>query len=248
MRLHGIIQILCTTIMVSACGGGGGDDQTSSINAQGLWVGRTSTNRIMTAIALSDGSLYAIYSPAGGSASTISGVVQGTWRASENTFSSTDARDFSLEEGDIFPATITASYTKKTRLDGSIRYADGTTGSFATTYDADYDTKPTIAALEGYFDGKVATAEGSSGAYLQITTSGAISGYSYTGCRSTGTITPRTDANVYQVTLQLGAAPCTHPNLTYQGIAYFRRSTGSLLMVLPNAARTDGVLYAGVKL
>lgn len=247
MKFTSIVTLFCAAAM-AGCGGGGGSDETASTNAQGLWVGTTTDGRVMTAMVLSDGQFYAIYSPTDGSASSISGAVQGVGTTSGATFTVTDARDFSIEGGDIYTATVTASFSQKIRFDGVIRYADGSSGNFSTVYDRDYETKATIAAIEGYFDGKVASSGGVSGAYLNIDGNGRLSAYSYDGCSASGTVVPRSDANVYDVTVTFGSSPCDHPMETYRGIAYLRATTRSLLVAMPNASRTDGALFAGIKL
>ena len=114
--------VLATTAILSACGGGGSDSSTpppAASEAQGLWNGSTPTNRAVTALVLSDGTYYVLYSRVGNS-SSIGGVVQGTSTATGGAFSSSNAVDFNLEGLGVLPGTVSGNYTTKQSLSGAI--------------------------------------------------------------------------------------------------------------------------------
>jgi hypothetical protein len=247
------MKIVIAPLLVAAaligCGGGGGDSTSAAApttaTAQGLWTGTTSTNRTVTGIVLSDGSYYVLYSPAG-SPTLIAGVVQGNGASAGGSFSSSNGKDFNLEGYGVLPATVTGSFTTKQSFSGAITYSAATSTTFTTVYDADFEGTPTLAALAGTFTGQLASSAGTQAATLTIASSGAVSG-SASGCALSGTVSPRSDGNAYNVSLTFGPAPCTFAGQPLTGGAYFRSATKRLYAVAPNSTRSDGMLFVGTK-
>jgi hypothetical protein len=243
-----VSSLVAVSLVATSCGGGGGGSApppATDTTAQGLWIGKTSTNRTVTGLVLSDGTYYVLYSSTFNSA-LIGGVVQGTGTSTAGTFSSNDARDFNIEGAGVIPATITATVAAKQSFNGSINYPNSATVSFTSTYDASYEATPLLATVAGTFTGQIASSAGVQTATVTVSPTGAISGEG-SGCATTGTATPRADGNAYNVSLTFGALPCLFANQTLTGIAYFDAVTRRLYAAAPNAARTDGILFAGLK-
>jgi hypothetical protein len=246
--MKNVIAPLLVAAAFVGCGGGGVESTStapSTATAQGLWTGTTSTNRTVTGIVLSDGSYYVLYSPAG-SPTLIAGVVQGNGASAAGSFSSSNGKDFNLEGYGVLPAAVAGSFTTKQSFSGTITYSPATSTTFTTVYDADFEVTPTLAALAGTFTGQVASSAGTQTATVTIASSGAISGSS-SGCAISGTVSPRSDGNAYNVSLTFGPAPCALTGQTLTGGAYFRSATKRLYAVAPNSGRTDGVLFVGTK-
>lgn len=240
--------------LVSACGGGGGDGPGSRppSAAQGLWTGSTTSGRTLTGLVFGDGDYYVFYSPVN-IPEGVAGAIQGSSGAGAGVWSSTDGVDFSIEAEtpSALSATMSASFVAKKSFTGTITYASGTKTTFTAAYDAAYESVPTVAALAGSYAGKVGLSTGVKTATVTVATGGGITGTVIIGtastCTFTGTATPRTDGNAYDVALLLGAAPCPTPTLRVAGIAYFNAAAKKLYVAAPNAARTDGVLFLGIK-
>ena len=126
------------------------------------------------------------------------------------------------------------------------RSAGGTT-SFSSIYDANYEAVPSLAALAGTFAGQVRSSVGNEDATVTISSAGAISGAGASGCALSGTVSPRARGNAFNTSLTFGGAPCLFANQTLTGIAYFNATAKLLYAAAPNAGRTDGVLFVGVK-
>jgi hypothetical protein len=234
---------------VAGCGGGGGDSDpppVAATSAEGLYSGTTTSGRAVTGLVLDDGTYYVLYSPVG-SSTAIAGVVQGTGTSNAGTFSSGNARDFNLEGLGVLAGTVSASYVAKQSFNGTVSYSAGGTTSFSSTYDANYEAVPSLAALAGTFAGQVASSAGNENATVTISSAGAISGSGASGCAVSGSVSPRTRGNAFNVSLTFGGAPCLFANQTLTGIAYFNATTKQLYAAAPNAGRTDGVLLVGVK-
>lgn len=237
---------MVATLLLAACGGGG-NSSTPPANspAQGLWNGATNTNRTITGIVLSNGTYYVLYSPVG-SPTGIAGVTQGTGTSSAGAFSSSNGKDFNLEGLGVNSATVSASYITKQSFNGTVSYTGGGTTTFTSTYNADYETVPSLSALAGTFTGTVAFSLGVQSATITVSPTGALSGGG-NGCSISGTASPRTDGNVYDILIKFGASPCYFANQSFTGIGYFNSATNTLYAVAPNAARTDGVIFVGTK-
>jgi hypothetical protein len=244
-----IIGSILAASTLAACGGGGSDSSSSdgpATSAQGLWTGTTSTNRTVTGLVLSDGSYYVLYSPVG-SPTLIAGVVQGSGTSSGGSFASSNAKDFNLEGFGVLPATIAATYTSKQSFGGTIAYSGSTSTTFTTHYDANYESAPSLAALAGTFSGQVASSAGTQTSTVTISANGAITTDGSSGCSTSGTVSPRTDGNAYNVSLTFGPSPCVFANQTLSGVAYFNSAIKRLYAAAPNSARTDGILFVGTK-
>ena len=239
--------VLAVTSLVAACGGGGGSGSSTAgpSVAQGLWVGSTTSNRTATALVLSDGSYYVLYSSIGNPA-VIAGVVQGSSTAAAGVLSSGDAKDFNLEGAGVLTATLSGTYTPKQAISGTVSYAAGAPTTFSGTYDPSYETPPSLAAIAGTYSGSVAFSLGTQSAVVSVSSSGGITGGA-NGCSINGSALPRADANAYNVSLTFGPAPCFFAGQTFNGIGYFNATTKRLYAAAPNAARTDGVLFVGTK-
>jgi hypothetical protein len=215
--------------------------------ATGLWSGSTNTNRTVTGVVLGDGTYYVLYSVPG-VPSTIAGIVQGTGSVSGSTFASTNAKDFNFETPGVFSASVSATVISKQSLNGSITPSGSGAISFATVYDSDWEQTPTLSGLAGTYTGTVASSAGTESATVTVSASGAVNGTGASGCTVTGTATPRTDGNAFNITLNWGGAPCLFAGQTFQGHAYYDAVPDKrLFAAAPNAARTDGVLFTGTK-
>ena len=215
--------------------------------AEGLWNGNTNTARTVTGLVLNDGTFYFLYSPAN-QPLLIGGVVQGTGTSTNGAFTSDNARDFNLEGAGVLPATISGNYVARQTLGGNITYTPSSnTVTFNTTFDASYDITPTLAAVAGIYPGRVASSQGVENAVLTVSPTGAISGTGDSGCTVSGTVAPRTSGNVYNASIVFGPAPCFFANQTLNGIAYYKASVRALYATAPNANRTDGVMFVGIK-
>lgn len=238
-----------------ACGGGGGDSAPAdgtpvsptggaAAVPQGLYLGTADDDRSVVGLVLSDGTYYFIYSPAGQPA-TAGGVVQGTGSVSSGRFVSSDAHDFSIQSLRLFTAQLSAGFTVGSSLSGTLTYDTGDSLNFTTTYSTDYEKVPTAAAIAGGYVGNVAFSEGSEGAEVNIGANGVLTATGDSGCHVTGGVVPRTDGNVYDLTITFGAAPCLHAGETFHGIAYIDSANRRLYAAAPDAARDDGVLFIG---
>lgn len=237
-----VVALAGIQLLLAGCGGGGSDAPAGT--AQGLWIGTSNTNRTVTGIVLSDGTYYVLYS-AVGNPNLIAGVVQGNGTSSGGTFTSGNARDFNLEGLGVQSANVTANYTQRQSLNGSIAYNVGTT-TFASSYSADFEVVPTLATVTGTYTGQVALSVGVQSATVTVLGNGALSGTGG-GCAFTGTAAPRTDGNAYNISITFGGSPCLFANQTFVGLAHYDATRRLLRAAAPNASRTDGVLFVGTK-
>jgi len=246
MKLLAVVLVVSSSLL-AACGGGGGESPAASgAAAEGLWVGSTNNGRAVTALVLDDGTFYVFYS-ASANPSAIAGVVEGNGDSKNGSFSSANARDFSVAGSAVLSPTFSASYQARQNLDGTITYTTGGAITFKSTFNTSYDSTPSLAALAGTFSGPVASSQGAENATIVINSAGAISGSGASGCTASGKVTPRAHGNAFNVSLTFGGAPCTFANQTLTGAAYFDAATKGLYVATPNAARTDAVLFVGTK-
>lgn len=249
MDWKGISISIFGLLVVAYLSGCSGDGDTSApsptplptASAEGLWTGTTDTNRTVKALVLDDGVYWALYSEAT-NPSVIAGVVQGNSSSQNGAFSSSNARDFNLQTG-ILEATINGNYAMKQNLNGTISYKNNSQATFTTQYDSDYDLTPDVSAVAGTYTGFVTASETVT---VIVSTNGSISGNSNTGCTFSGSFSPRTHGNVFDVTVKFDGQPgCSMGTETVNGIAFYDAGTKQLYSAALNADRTDGFVFIG---
>jgi hypothetical protein len=247
MPIQCLFVAAISTLLLVSCGGSGDDGGSSTpSDAEGLWLGSTTTNRTITGLVLDDGSFYILYSRVG-NAAVLGGVVQGSGSATNGKFSSSSAVDLNTEGAGVLAATVSSDYSAKKSFDGTVSHTAGAATRFTSAFGTAYDQTPSLAPLAGTFAGQASFSRGNENANLTVAASGALSGSSTSGCTLTGTVAPRTRGNVFNVSITLGAAPCAFPNQTMAGVAYFDPSAKRLYAATLNSGRTDGILFLGVK-
>ena len=243
--IYGILLLLC---VIMGCGGGGGDgggESTPPTSAEGFWNGTAATGQQLTGVVLDDGTYYVMYSPVG-NPSLIAGYIEGIGTSNNGSFTSSNTRDFVFGYG-VLSATISATYTEKQSLNGTITYTSDGTTTFSSTYDADYETQSKLSDAAGTFTGQAtSSSSGSETATYTITDDGNISGVSASGCTLSGIISPRSGCNVFNFLVTFGSG-CTAQGQTLTGIACYSSSTKRLYAAMPNDARTEGYFFVGVK-
>ena len=231
-------------IILSSCGGTNVPPPPSA--AQGLWCGTTNTDRSVISLILSDGLFYVLYSSVG-DPDTIAGVIQGNGTTNGNSFSSSNAKDFNLEGGGVIDATVSANFSARKTLNGTVSYTSYRGSTLTSTYRADYELTPSVPALAGTFTGQVASSVGVENATVTLARNGTLSGSGESGCALTGSVTPRTDGNAFATSITFGGPPCYFENQTFTGTSYFDATTRRLYSVTPNPDRSDGILFVGTK-
>lgn len=246
----GVLLSLLFTLVLAACSSGGGDSDSAAPvvpagTAEGLWTG-TMAGRTVKGAVLDDGTYWFLYSAAGNPA-LMAGTLQGNGSTSNGTFASLDGLDFSNELEEKFAVTVTGPYVMQQDLSGTVTYPGGGQLTFNSTFDSEYNVAPVIDNVAGTYPG---TAFGfphtitiSNLGVVTVTTTGGphrtgvsvdVSGIEL-GCDFTGTLSPRSQGNVYDISLTpdpsniVTFAQCNPATLT--GVAFF------------DAAITDKKIY-----
>lgn len=241
-------SILVTSVL-AACGGGGGesanDAPVSVTAASGLWEG-TAGGRSIAGLVLNTGEYYFLYS-VDQKPTTIAGMFNGTLATRAGTSTSTDGKDFSLELRKVLPANLSASLREKKSFAGNVVYPDGTVTAFTTQYNPAYEIQATLPAITGNYAANIAVAAGYDQAVVAINAAGTFATKTAKGCSLTGKVVPRANENVYNLTVQFGAAPCAFANQTINGITYLDSRTNTLYGLGMTADKTTGFSLVGLK-
>lgn len=268
MRHAARFGTIAAALLASACGGGGGgggDGGGPAVparsTAEGQWSGSFSINggasRAFDGVVLSDGSYWFTYAVAGSPTLPI-GFVRGAGASAGSAFTSGNGVDYNFGAGaGTGDFTLTGSFTGSSLLSGALVYAPNSSASFVTNYLNNYDAVPSLAALAGSYAGDGAFGSRTSTPIftpfsivtsMTIDAGGAING-SFAGngstCPYTGTATPRSVGNVYDVTLTAGS-PCFSPSTSVSGVGVFDSGTRVLRMMA--ASTIDAQRAIGVTL
>lgn len=250
---------LATMAMLSACGGGGSSDssaaspvvQTAATSAQGVYEGTTSSGFVLNTLVLEDDQYWTIYGTQSGATMSLNGLVQGTGKSNNGSFSSSDLKDFFFT-GEVTAGSLSATYVPGVSFSGTSSSSTGTQAlSFTTKAMSptlyNYNTAPILADIAGAW-----TMNELSGALvnINIAANGAFTGTS-SGCSFSGTLTPRPSGkNVFNVAINFGGAPCRLSNQAASGVAVdYLLSTGKrqLLLAGVNGPRTAGTVVFGTR-
>jgi hypothetical protein len=232
------------------CGGGGssGSDTTPPAitgSPAGLFHGTTSNGRSASAIVLDNGEYWIMYRVAG-IPTLIAGAEQGHATFADGNFTSPDLKDFNLEGAGISNGTVTGTYVPKSRIAGSVVFTSSVV-TFSATYDPSYDLPASQALVAGNYIGMAAVLAGTEPATLTISSTGALSGVSQSGCRFSGTALASPTGNTYAVRVTFAGGVCSNGTSTVTGVAYYDSGTSRVYSAALNSGRTNGFIFAGGK-
>jgi hypothetical protein len=238
----GVLFSLLFTLLLAACSSGGGDSAAPVVpapvvpagTAEGLWTGTlvdesTSDTRTVKGAVLDDGTYWFLYS-AVGTPALMAGALQGDSSTQNGTFASLNGQDFNNELALILPRSVTAHYVMEDNLTGTVTYPGGKALTFTSTFDTEYNVVPVFANVAGTYEGSVFdfphTITISNLGVVTVTTAvgpqSSPSGIEL-GCDFTGTLSTRSQGNVYNISFTPSPA-CIISTLlgrTFTGVAFF---------------------------
>lgn len=252
--IRGAIGVLAISALAACGGGGGGDDgagegsggSVAAGTAEGLFTGTSGIGQSLTGLVLDNGNYWVLYSKQNDS-SVIGGVIQGSSSSRDGSFTSSDGRDFNFEGLGINNMSISGTYAARQSIAGDINYGRGQPTSFTATYDARYTQPASLANVAGSYTGQSATAGEKEPASFTVSATGAVSGTGATGCRFTGSVTPRGAVAVYDLSLSFLGGICEQGTATINGVAYLDADGKRLYAAALDASRSNGAVFVGVK-
>lgn len=195
---------------------------TAPAGVQGAWRGNinspTPSSRLLEAIVLDDGTLWMAYSTTTDPTQTdalinAAGIIkgQGTPDEAAGTLTITNARQLSMEDNKRTGVDIAASFVTGSTLNGTITRDIGpvttllpSPADFTSLYRNSYNNNLTLTHLAGTYQGSVTTGTGKRSATLTLDDKGALTGIDNRSCTVTGTATPRSRGNVFDLALTWG--------------------------------------------
>lgn len=222
-------------------------DPQANSSIAGLYKGLTSNGRTIGSLVLDDNSFYTIYSQVN-NPNIAAGVVQGTVRSNNGSFSITDAIDVNLEGLGTQVAYVSGSYGEKQFLSGSMSYpASNQSVSFTANYSSDYEITPNISTVAGSYAGTSGGTIGFEALTFDISGAGDISGKGRSGCTFSGSIKARSSGNAYMVDIVFGTSPCRFPGAKLTGISYFDRSSNTTYTIASLPGQTASFVAIATK-
>lgn len=240
---------LLFAIVLTGCGGGGGSDfePAEPITARGFYDVTLSNGRTGGLVVLGDGTYWGIYSTVSND-NIVAGVIQGTGTENGNTFTSSNGRDFNLEIAEILSFSVASTFSEMASFSGTATYSGGGgTVMYTGTYDDSFDDTPSLTAIAGSYSGEAVSSGGNELAQLTINGSGNFTGSGGSGCTFSGTVTPRTDGNVFNLSVRFNGGVCVNGTATLNGIAVYDDVEQAIIGVVLNGSRSDGVILIGAK-
>ena len=273
-----LLSLIFTGLLAGCSSGGGGDDAPAAAitgSAEGFWTGTTGDGRTVMGAVLDDDTYWFVYSLPG-QPSEMAGMFQGHGLSRNGAFTSSDGVDFNvhaLDPGSGGWASVTGSYMPQQTLNGRLAYFDqfgspAGTATFTSTYLPAYEEAPDLAQIVGAYTGLGSVGSSPNpGTMMFITPSGDVCFAArvlvdFSRCQVTdyiGTISPRTQGNLYDMVLihkhgpRISLNPDVYLETTiYTGVAIFDSATNRLhgLAVDPDrltALTPTAFLFVGTK-
>ena len=235
---------LTITFFLIACGGSGGSGSSTAAtatDAQGLYVGSSSSGFRLDFIVLETGEFYNIFSSGG----LAYGIDYGTESGTNNSFGGSFT-EFYIPTNTTFAGTLAGTLVPKTSISGTTLFANGNSGTFTGSYNSTYETPATAAAITGTYTGSYYTG---APVTMVVSSSGAVTGTS-TNCTFTGTAVPRpTGKYVYNVNLIFSGTQCAPGTGVASGIGVLGTVSGNTYLYTAgiNAGKTNGFFWIGRK-
>ena len=211
--------------------------------AEGLWFGSTNTGETIIGLVLDNGTFYFLYTLPG--SPYIAGVVQGTATETNGQFNSSNARDFNVTGFGVTNVAIAGTRVSPASLGGAIGSSYGN-AIFGAAYQTTYEQPANLSAAAGTYSGSAASSAGIRSTVVTVSASGAFSG-EVAGCSFIGVASPRGTVNVFDLSVTFDGGTCIFGTSTLSGIAYYDAPSRQIYASAPNAARTDGFLFVGMK-
>lgn len=237
--------VIGLAVLLTACGGGGDSASstapTPTVTAEGFWEGPASTGVSVALAVLETGETWGVYTSSG----SIVGALYGTTTSSGTTLSGS-GKDFNIPSRTVGSGTYSGTFVAKS----SINVATSTGSTFSGTYKAAYEQPASLAAVAGTFVGTgVSGTSPVQTVSVTISPSGSITVPGTLGCSAAGTATPRASGkNIFDVTVTFTGTTCALGNgASTTGITYYDVTTGRILVMAMNAAKSDGFIYVGQK-
>ena len=233
------VAAMCgVALVLTACGGGGGDE--SAGQAEGFWVGSTSTGYTAQVAILEDGQAWGLYT----TGSTIIGALAGTASASGGSISGSGS-DYYFPGGTATPGSFSGTFTPR----GTMTITTGSGARFTGTYSGVYDTPASLTAAAGAYAGAGVIPGFASYATNVTVDANGVATATSVACSGSGTAAPRgSGKNVFNITLTFTGASCPLTNAgAISGIAYYDAATSSLIAMGRNGSKSTGFFWAGVK-
>jgi hypothetical protein len=190
---------------------------------------------------LETGETWGIYT----SGTSIVGALYGNTTSSGASLTGSGS-DFNIPSRIVSSASYSGSYSPKT----TIRVNTSGGVSFAGTYETDYDTPASLAAVAGTFSGQGVSGNSAVQAVsVTISPTGAVTVPASLGCSAAGSAVPRLSGkNILNVSITFSGSTCAlGSGTTASGVAYYDAATRQLLVLALNSAKTDGFIYVGGK-
>lgn len=261
-RLLALGLALMSLVLVNCSSSGGGSNNSSSGGsgnsnsntstpgqAQGVYVGNTSTGLAFDAIVLPNDEFYALYGNLSGDILYTCGLATGQGASSSGKYSAT-ANDFDYCGGSlaVYSGSVTATYTPGSSISGSISEtgnSESFTGTAPATSLFNYNTPASLASISGAWSGSLTDGESAS---VTIGSSGSAAGTSGSGCSFSATITPdSSNKNFFDITVTFGGTPCELPNQSASGIGVdYLLSDGvtTQLLAAVSSGSSSGIAFA----
>lgn len=250
MKRIGMLGSAALAVLLAACGGGssdgdgdgGGQGQGSSASVlQGMWDGESTAGVDLGVLIEDSGAIWGFSVDEG-----YLGLLHGAASASGSDASGS-VKEFDIFGGTVVPGTLKGSFVEKQSITGTIT-SSGTIG-FSLAYDADYEKKASLAALQGAWT--LGTAAFSMNA--TIGADGSFQGKNViqgSVCEYSGKLAPHASRNYYQGNLTFAqGTSCIHAGKAMTGVAILGSDDEDAYLVagFVDAAETAGVVFAGTQ-
>ncbi len=252
---------LLLSAMLAACGGGsdGGSDADEMISggtdgeaggdavtrsAAGVWQGTSTSGRTVGGVVFDDGSFWFTYTA---QQSTLgAGVVTGQATVDTDGKLTGVGTDYNLDGMGSRNAVLTGVVMTRQSLSVDVQVDGSSVIQFESDYALQAEQPADLAGVLGSYLGTSSSVLGAETSEVIVGGTGMLAGVSDFGCNFAGSVSPRSDINVFDVSFSFSGQPCEFVDQSALGVAWVTEQQTLTAVVLIGTDSRSALLFSGV--
>jgi hypothetical protein len=254
MKISASVLLAC--VALAGCGGSDDSQEMPEVvdgpSAEGAYLGAltSSQSSAFKLLILENGEFWTLYGNQYSDQFLVAGLIQGSGTSDNGNFTSSNAKDFGFAPALEAPVNATYDATAKT-IKGAIKERTNVVnfnGGPLPVSQYNYNTAASLNNIAGSWTTQTTTGEN---VLVNIATAGTFSAVGSSGCRFSGTVTPRASGkNVFDTKMTFGPAPCALAGQAASGIALsypLANGKNQLILAQVDSTRTYGLTAFGIR-
>lgn len=229
-----------------ADGGGtdGGGSEPAVRSPAGVWRGTSSTGRAVAGVVFDNGDLWFSYTAE--QSSLAAGVVTGQVTVDSEGRLTGFGTDFNLDGAGAREAELSGEVVARQSLVVDVVVDGESVLQFTGEYSVQDEQPADLSTVLGAFAGTASTVTGAETSEIIVGDAGMLAGVAALGCTFAGSVSPRSDINVFDVSLSFGGDGCLFANVQASGVAWIHGQQTFMATVVTETDNREVLVFSGL--